>query len=111
VYNSPDFYLEFSLALLGFIIKKYDNNKFSAIKKVCGRRFPTLRMEKEYNTHFTEKSVAKAKSPSDFPIFPNFFTALKKFPLWSLWVASNFEGNFIEVKKLVKYCTLYAIKF
>ena len=34
--------------------------------------FPHLRMGKEDNSDLTEKSVAKAKLPSNFPIFPKF---------------------------------------
>ena len=45
--------------------------------KLFGRNFTTLRMVKEYNKNFTEKSVAKANLPSKFPIFPKFLPALQ----------------------------------
>ena len=35
--------------------------------------FPNFVAGKELNKNFTEKSVAKAKLPSNFPIFPKFF--------------------------------------
>ena len=50
----------------------------------------------ELNRHFTEKSVAKAKIPRIFPIFPKFFPALKICQL-CVWVASH-EGKFSREK-------------
>jgi len=43
--------------------------------QLCGRNFPPLRGGKGYNSDLKEKSVAYAKSPSDFPIFTQIFFA------------------------------------
>ena len=58
-------------------------------------------MVKEYIKHLTEKSVAFAKMPSIFPIFPKFFPALKNSQLYRKIVGClNFahEGNFSREK-------------
>src|SRR3989338_2373774 len=55
------------------IVKTTVPLRFTVSKKVCGRRFPTLRMENEYNTYFTEKSVATLKCPAFSRFFLSFF--------------------------------------
>ena len=61
----------------------------------------TLVTGKVYNNNLTEKSVAFAKMPSIFPIFPKFFPALKNSQLYRKIVGClNFahEGNFSREK-------------
>jgi len=69
--------------------------------KLFGRN-PTPRCRVgELNKHLTEKSVAFAKMPSIFPIFPKFFPALKNSQLYRKIVGClNFahEGNFSREK-------------
>jgi len=80
-----------------------------ANKNFSDEIFPNFVAGKELNRNFTEKSVAKAKLPSNFPIFPKFLPSLKNSPALQRVGCLTLRGEFFEGKNFVKFHTLSEI--
>src|SRR3989344_51172 len=74
-----------------------------ANKNFSDEIFPNFVAGKEFNKNFTEKSVAKAKLPSNFPIFPKFCPISENPRTSDCGRGSDFGGEKTSLNSDVKY--------